>query len=134
MPLIRLLQKLNYTPTLNLLSCRTFLMATISCVSMRRAWYTTPNDPLPMTCKVLTEQGSQTEGNMTAHQVINYKCLFNFLKAAAAGVSILLTVINWLCPSLTDSLIFSESVFQAYSAYDDSSSRSVTLTTTKFQL
>lgn len=37
--------------TLNLLSCRTFLMATISWLSMRRAWYTTPNDPLPITCK-----------------------------------------------------------------------------------
>lgn len=57
----------------------------------------------------------------TAHQVINHKHLFNFLKAAAAGVSILLTVINWLDPSLTDSLFFSESLFQAYSAYDDSS-------------
>ena len=40
---------LSDSPTLNLLSCRTFLMATISWVSMSRAWYTTPNDPLPIT-------------------------------------------------------------------------------------
>lgn len=42
---------LRCRPTLNLLSCRTFLMATISWLSIRRAWYTTPNDPLPITCK-----------------------------------------------------------------------------------
>lgn len=76
---------------------------------------------------------------MTAHQVINHKRLFNFLKAAAAGVSILLTVINWLYPSLTDSLVFSESVFQGCSAYDDCSveichSNNHEISITKWQL
>ncbi len=39
----------RYIHTLKRLSCRTFLMATSSPVSLSLAWYTTPNDPLPMT-------------------------------------------------------------------------------------
>lgn len=35
--------------TLNLLSCNTFLMATSSPESQSLAWYTTPNDPFPIT-------------------------------------------------------------------------------------
>lgn len=35
--------------TLNLLSWSTFFMATISWLSMSRAWYTTPNEPFPIT-------------------------------------------------------------------------------------
>lgn len=36
-------------PTLNLLSCKTFLMATSSPVSHNLAWKTTPKLPFPMT-------------------------------------------------------------------------------------
>lgn len=35
--------------TLNLLSWSTFFMATISWLSMSRAWYTTPKEPFPIT-------------------------------------------------------------------------------------
>ncbi len=39
----------SYMYTLNRLSCRTFLIATSSLESHSLAWYTTPNEPLPIT-------------------------------------------------------------------------------------
>ena len=38
------------------LSCSTFLIATSFCVCRTTAWYTTPNEPLPMMCSLSNTQ------------------------------------------------------------------------------
>ena len=52
--------------TLNLLSCRTFLIATRSPLSHNLAWYTTPNEPFPITCVIKEHTKLQTFGSAQA--------------------------------------------------------------------
>ncbi len=47
-------------------------MATISWLSMRRAWYTTPNDPLPITCKVFTKEETLSPWTEEINELIKW--------------------------------------------------------------